>query len=129
MPTSCVLLCLFVFCLFNFFFSPAPSAAPANLNVTAIHSRALIISWVALADEEWNGDQVGLRIEVLELESGNRRIFTVSNVAATTLVVNSLYPCYTYRCRVVAYNSVGSGPSANTSVTMPEDGRLQNINE
>jgi len=114
----CIALAMIALKLYTCFL--APSAAPDNLNVTAISSRELILSWTDLAEAEWNGDTVGFRIEVLEVESGILRNFTVTNMA-TARVVDLLHPCYTYHCKVTAYNSVGTGPATNTSLTMPED--------
>ena len=96
---------------------------PANLNITATNSRVMLIRWTALQDEQWNGNRVGFRIEITELESGRVRHLTIHNSAATSTIVSSLHPYYTYRCRIAAYNIIGTGPYASMSITMPQDGK------
>ncbi len=43
------------------------------------------------------------------------------NITATLITVDSLHPFYTYTLSVAAFTT-GTGPLAEVSVTLPEDG-------
>ncbi len=104
------------------FINIAPSTAPGGLTIIATSPRTIVIRWSVLADEEWNGNSIGFKIEIIEAESGSTRLRTVGNRAATSTTISSLKPYYTYHCRLAAFNSVGTGPYVNNSITLPQDG-------
>lgn len=86
------------------------------------------ISWNVLKDEEWNGEKVGFKIEITEMESGQVRNLTIRNSAITSTVVSSLHPYYTYNCSIAAYNTEGTGPYARASLKLPPDSGSMHAN-
>ena len=101
----------------------APSAAPYGLVLSAPNSRSIYVTWNAYQIEDWNGDRGGFKINIIDIESGKVRNFTIPNSDATNTVVYSLHPYYTYNCRIAAYNARGTGPYAQGYIQLPEDGQ------
>ena len=98
-----------------------PTSAPQSVEVTAIDSRTVIISWAPPPLEQQNGNIREYRVNISERETG-KAIHLVS--AAVSVTVPSLHPFYTYNCTVAAF-TVGEGPhSVEVTVTMPEDGTV-----
>ena len=98
-----------------------PSAPPTFIQVTAVDSETLLLSWSPLAPEHQNGIIRGYVINITAIESGQQLQFT-SNT--TSLVIDDLHPYYTYNCIVAAF-SIGTGPFSEISrVQLPEDGTV-----
>ena len=101
----------------------APSSSPSDVTVTAASSTSLTLQWALLSAEEWNGDQRGFTISIVELESSQMMSVVVRTSASTSYTVSSLHPFYNYQCSIAAYNSAGTGPYSDTvSVMLPPDG-------
>jgi len=97
----------------------APTSAPQGLEVTAIDSRTVFLSWAPPPLEQQNGNIREYRVNISERETG-KRFHLVTTAASVT--VPTLHPFYTYNCTVVAF-TVEEGPrSVEVTITMPEDG-------
>ena len=89
------------------------------MEVTAIDSRTILISWFPPPLDQQNGIIREYHIIINEGESGETFQLTT---AATSVTVPSLHPFYTYNCTIAAF-TVGEGPhSGDITLTMPEDG-------
>ena len=100
-------------------FTLAPSGAPPNLNVMAINSTSVHLSWLPLLENQRNGDIRHYNIRVIELQSGRKFALTSMN---TTLIYSQLHPAYEYHFSVAAV-TVEIGPYSDPAVvTTPEDG-------
>lgn len=99
--------------------------------MVALSSTSLRLSWTTLSNDAWNGERTGFKIVVVEVETNNMTsIITLPNSAATQYTVSSLHPYYSYRCRIVAYNSAGNGPfSSPRTIRLPPDSTLDDRNE
>ena len=85
------------------------------------------MTWNLYIEEDWNGDQGGFKMEIIELETGQVRNFTIYTSDATSKVVYLLHPYYTYTCRIAAYNMQGTGPYAQASIKLPQDGGYKHM--
>ena len=101
------------------FCSAAPSSAPQHLDVVPKNSTTLHLLWTPPPRETQNGLIIGYRINITELDTGR-----VLNMASSITLASrqDLHPFYNYSCSVAAYTIVGTGPSVETTVHMPEDG-------
>ena len=97
----------------------APSSAPQSVNVTALTSTSLYISWDPPSLDTQNGIITEYRINITERETGNVISFISFN---TFISVQFLHPHYTYEC-VVSAVTIAEGPSSEeVVVATPEDG-------
>ena len=94
--------------------------------VSAVNGFVLAASWDPPSPQHRNGGIVRYVINVTltareetQVTSGELRTL---HTATTNLSVGSLHPHYTYSYSVAAENSAGVGPSARTSIIMPEEG-------
>ena len=97
----------------------APTLAPQSVEITAIDSRTLSVSWVPPPFEHQNGIIREYRVNVTERETGMTYHLVT---AATSITVPFLHPFYMYNCTVAAF-TIAAGPySMELSITLPEDG-------
>lgn len=110
LQTKRVLLILFV----------APSSPPEQLNVTALSSSSISLTWSPPPVASQNGIIRQYMINITEVDTGMEMVLYST---MPQLTVSSLHPFYTYRCRVSAF-TVGYGPyTEGFEVTTPEDGK------
>ena len=97
-----------------------PTQAPENVSVALLTSTSVEISWNPPPPAARNGIITEYRISVLELDTGRQH----NRVAyATSFVIQSLHPSYSYHFSVSAH-TVQSGPySAVQVLQIPEDGK------
>lgn len=98
----------------------APSSAPENVSVTAVSSTSIQINWTPPPPANRNGIIAEYRINVIEVDTGRQQ----DHVSfATSFVVQSLHPYYTYRFSVSAH-TVETGPySVVETFQTPEDSK------
>lgn len=104
-------------------FISGPSAAPRSFSVTVQSSRSLLLTWTPPPQENSGGTIQGYRIDILEVETGTRLMYTTGQ-SVMRYQATMLRPYHNYQCKVAAYNSAGNGPY--TSVvprTTLEDGK------
>lgn len=92
----------------------APSSSPININLTAINSTSVYISWDELNCTERNGNITSYSFTFNRV--GDLKVINVTNVQQ--LLMNGLYPHRQYSFEVAAVNINGVGPSSNTSFEM-----------
>ena len=92
--------------IYKAFFFSAPSVAPTNVRGLAIDHSSISLEWDVLPSLQLNGILTAYIINVTERETGYT--FEV-NTTATTVVLESLHPDYTYECRVAAF-TIAPGP-------------------
>jgi len=98
-----------------------PTSAPQSVEVTAIDSRTVFISWAPPPLEQRNGNIRKYWVNISEREMG-KALYLVC--AAVFVTAPSLHQFYTYNCTVAAF-TVGEGPhSVEVTVRMPEDGTV-----
>ena len=95
------------------------------MEAVSVNSRALSLTWSPPPPEDQNGIIRNYLVNISVVESGEHFHQLTSN--ATVLVIDELHPYYTYSC-IVAALTVGTGPFTEvTTVQLPEDGMLNNI--
>ena len=98
-----------------------PSSSPTNVQVVAISSSSIRLTWKAPPPEDQNGIIQAYNITITEAETG-RVIYFWKEGTASLLIVNFLHPFYTYQCSISA-ETIGPGPPAFASVTTPQAGK------
>ena len=97
-----------------------PTSAPENFNVSASSSSTLLLYWDPPGISSANGViQSYLVIVIEQLSDTVVQNFSTTN---TQLQVSGLHPYYIYICGISAV-TIGSGPVANFTIQMPEDGQ------
>jgi hypothetical protein len=103
-----------------FFYVIAPSSPPEELNVTAVSSSSLSLTWSPPSVDTRNGIIREYRINITELDTGRELVLYSTTMS---LIATSLHPYYAYICRISAF-TVGYGPySQGVQITTPEDGK------
>lgn len=103
----------------NTLYFAAPNSPPELLNVTAVSSTSILLTWSPPPLATHNGIIRDYRVDITEVDSG---MVLVLYSITTFLTVTSLHPFYTYLCRVSAF-TVEDGPySENVEVFTLEDG-------
>ena len=93
------------------------------MTVNFISSTAVSFLWNALDEADLNGVLQYYKIELENIENEQTTFFTTPE---TTIDIDSLHPYYNYVCRVEAV-TVSSGPEAEVTFQMPEDGKEYRI--
>jgi receptor-type tyrosine-protein phosphatase Q len=97
-----------------------PSGSPVMINIEAINSSSLRLSWVEPPAEEQNGIITSHSINVTILETEERLSFTAPGIR---FELHDLHPFYTYSVTIAAATVNGTGPySAVFSIQLPPDG-------
>jgi len=99
-----------------------PSGTPTNVQVVAISSRSIRLTWEPPRPEDQNGIIVAYNITITEAETGRVWYFQKEGTKSL-LVVNFLHPYYTYNCSISA-ETVGPGPPAFASITTHQEGKI-----
>ena len=88
--------------------SPAPSAAPTNVDVPVINSTAITVQWEMIPCIEQNGDITGYIVRY------GSQTQSVSGGSVTETTISNLTPSTTYNVRVAAMNDADTGPFSNS---------------
>ena len=102
-----------------------PSGPPTNVQVFAISSTTIRLTWDPPQPEDQNGIIQAYNITITEVVTGRMMYFREGGMDSL-LTVNSLHPYYTYQCSISAA-TIGSGPAANISVTTHQGGEYSII--
>ena len=104
------------------YYSLVPSGSPVMIDIEAINSSSLRLTWEEPPAEEQNGVITSYSISVTILETEERLSFTV---AGTRFELHNLHPFYMYSVTIAAATVNGTGPySAVFSIQLPPDGEL-----
>ena len=98
-----------------------PGAPPSNTTGVALNSTHVYLTWDPPPSDQINGVIQGYRISVIELDTGDMSQYTVGDTETT---IGPLHPHYTYNFSIVAFTSVGEGPTTYVVVRMDEAGEL-----
>ena len=101
-------------------FTSAPSRQPQNVQLSALSSTSILITWSPPPVDDQNGVITGYLINLTEADTG-----TVLHMTSrtTSLTATSLHPYYMYEV-VVAAVTVAVGPySQPAQITTPEDSK------
>ena len=102
-------------------FPPAPSTPPEEVQVSALDSRTLLLTWEPPENRSRNGIIQRYHINITEVDTMSSFLLETTSLS---IVVDNLHPYYTYDCSVAA-ETVELGPfSIVTTITLPEDGKL-----
>ncbi len=85
-----------------------------------INSKSILLSWEAPRMDHQNGIIRAYNVSVLELETGQEQLFTLSGIE-TFQIINSLHPFYGYNCSVAAF-TIARGPISFTVIRTPPEG-------
>ena len=99
-----------------------PTGTPTNVQVVAISSSSIRLTWEPPRQEDQNGIIVAYNITITEAETGRVTYFRKEGTGSL-LIVNFLHPFYTYQCSISA-ETVGPGPPAFASVTTHQEGKV-----
>ena len=100
-----------------------PSGSPVMIDIEAINSSSLRLSWDEPPAEEQNGIIVSYSINVTVLESEEQLSFITEG---TRFELYNLHPFYTYSVTMAAATVNGTGPYSTVfTVQLPPDGELQ----
>ena len=103
----------------------APTGMPLELMISAINSRTMQFTWTLPEPTMRNGIITGYSLTCSITATGAGQISdSYSPRENNTYRLLGFRPGTQYTCQVVAMNSAGSGPSAETRPTSPEDGKL-----
>ena len=92
------------------------------INIEAINSTSLRLSWEEPLAEEQNGVIISYTINVTVLETEERSSFTT---AGTNFQLHNLHPFYTYSVTIAAATVNGTGPYSSVfTIQLPPDGEL-----
>ena len=97
-----------------------PSGTPTNVQVFAISSTSIRLTWEPPRPEDQNGIIRAYSITITEVVTGSMMYFREGGMDSL-LIVNFLHPYYTYQCSISTEN-IGPGPAANVSVTTHQGG-------
>lgn len=99
----------------------APSGNVQNLSGIAVHSQALLLTWMPPPVNEQNGIIRSYEVYVTETETGILKNYTTSS---TNITLADLHPFYTYSC-VISAITVSEGPASNpVIITTPQDSKF-----
>lgn len=97
----------------------APSSPPEELNITALSSSSIFLTWSPPPVASQNGIIRQYMINITEVNTGMELVLYST---MPQLTVSSLHPFYTYLCHVSAF-TVEYGPyTEGFEITTPEDG-------
>ena len=108
-----------------------PNAAPMNLMVSAVNGYTLSATWDPPSLQHRNGEIVHYVVNITVTARGDAQVtdgeLQTLHTPAPNLTIESLHPYYTYFYSVAAESSVGVGPTAGTTITMPEEGYIMHV--
>ena len=94
-------------------FYPAPSAAPASVNVSALNYSSIIVHWRTVDCVQRNGDITGYLVRYWEVEGGGREGESDTKTApgdeTRRITLTGLAPLTEYSVEVAAVNRAGVG--------------------
>ena len=103
--------------------SAAPTGPPLNMTASPVNSREMRFTWLPPAPTMRNGliikYTLNCSITATEMNQTNRTF-----MPQDSYILSGFRPGTQYTCQVVAINSAGSGPPAETMATSPEDCKL-----
>ncbi len=102
--------------IYLFLFSEAPGGPPLDVNGASISSTAFELTWSPPQESVQNGR---IRNYYLTIIGEYRRNYWI-NGTARRFVVSNLSPSSFYICYLSAV-TVARGPTANLTITLPED--------
>ena len=96
---------------------------PINLNVTAVDSRTIEMTWEPPQLDKRNGiiQRYAVSITTLQLTDEQEMFSSLTN--STSHIFHSLRPYYSYSCAVAAETSAGRGLDISQNIRLPEDGK------
>ena len=97
-----------------------PSGTPTNVQVVAISSTSIRLTWEPPHPEDQNGVIQSYNITITEVVTGRKMYFREGGMDSL-LIVNFLHPYYTSQCSISA-QTIGHGPATNISVTTYQEG-------
>ena len=110
-----------LFCIFNFPFT-VPSQAPSKFTLTVRSSTSITASWQLPPADSRNGIITGFKL--FYKKKGSLGLPTALNITILTKDVAGLEKYTEYEFQVLAYTSVGDGPSSPVVVERTkEDGK------
>ena len=99
-----------------------PTGTPTNVQVVAISSSSIRLTWEPPRPEDQNGIIMAYNITITEAETRRVTYFRKEGTGSL-LIVNFLHPFYTYQCSISA-ETIGPGPPAFASVTTHQEGKV-----
>jgi len=99
-----------------------PTGTPTNVQVVAISSSSIRLTWEPPRPEDQNGIIMAYNITITEAETGRVTYFRKEGTGSL-LIVNFLHPFYTYQCSISA-ETIGPGPPALASITTHQEGKV-----
>ena len=109
--------------------SLVPSAAPEDVEGTAIDSQTLRITWSPPPLEQQNGDILGYRLLYTPADSGygpNRAVEIEKRADERSATLASLQKWTSYKVWVKAYTSIGDGPLSSVIVVQTDEDGMWN---
>ena len=105
-----------------YFFIAVPTQAPSSFKVIAQTSTSVLASWKPLLGDAANGNIVGFKLFYRKL--GYNTSQTIQTINSSTSSVSGLEKYTKYEFQVLAFTSVGDGPtSVRQVVRTKEDGK------
>ena len=103
----------------NNYYSIAPISPPEEVNVTAVTSTSVSLTWIPPPLLLRNGVIREYKVNLTEVETDRELVFDSST---TDITISALHPFYTYLCQVSAF-TVDYGPYTESFLfTTLEDG-------
>ena len=101
----------------------APTGPPLNVTASPLNSREMRFAWLPPVATMRNGYITNYTLNCSITATGMGQINETFSPQAS-YVLSEFRPGTQYTCQVVAINSAGSGPPAQTMATSPEDCKL-----
>ncbi|XP_064623842.1 protein sidekick-2-like isoform X2 [Lineus longissimus] len=86
-----------------------PDAPPFDLQVIPVTTTSVKVSWKPPAQDTWNGDLQGFKLQYRQVENPD---YQIRATTATEVTLTGLNKGFNYELRISAYNGIGSGPSS-----------------
>ena len=103
-------------------FYTVPSGPPLDVTVPGVNSREMEFAWLPPEPTRRNGRITGYNLTCFITETGMGRISDIFE-PRERYRLSGFRPARNYTCLVVAMNSAGSGPPANTTTKASEDSK------
>ena len=91
--------------------------------VPVVTSRVMEFTWLPPAPTMRNGQITSYNLTCFIIETGDMGRIGGIYPPQERYILSGFRPAKGYTCQVVAMNSVGSGPPAETTAQAPEDGK------
>ena len=111
-------------CILFHFSTTVPGGPPSNTTGMTLNSTHVYLTWDPPPADQINGIIQGYRINITELDTGEMSQYTAEDTEAS---IGPLHPHYNYNFSIVAFTSVGHGPTTFVVVRTAEAGILYNI--